>query len=1099
MGEELDFLKNASFYRRWLDRHKVDASRIALPDREGLFHLGRLRCVLPYFRACWRANPEAQVSETEGARRVRKPPEPPDWGSKTWKPLKDGNRIIGWSRFLRADQALDWVRFIEGIEESNEEATGQFLERLGKLVRGRWLVPVDDPLRGRLEILDRRVEAMRVAMKNGRLLWSRRVSLFPDIVRRNVTGLDVVHTPESERAGLTRYLCNGWSIDDSGALIEGEGATRWGPSTSRIPFRLHDAPRRLMLGASLQARAVDLEEPKDAPRIQVDEPGWEPPGKNLRAVFSLHDGWTHEDAIVLSQTASKKLRRWEEKELQVAIPAVAAHVELRVAEDDEVKRGDPLARAFIDLYALGWRRHEAERLGAEDGRLEIALPGVVTPFDAKILEIKRSKGRSVLLRETITFILEVRACVNVGDKLSTRHGIKGVVSRILGDEEMPPVADGRAEIVLSPVGIARRGAMGQFLEADDESEEVPHAGTIFVMRQTQDAASPSRFRICGAGAGPVRGQRYGEMEFWALMAHGAPEVARELLSVERSTARWMQWEKRTGERDDREKKIEEGDDQEKKAIEENHRTLATRALNRYLALVEVKIEKGRFVEHPSPQAFEIPTKNLTDFNDAWNLLEDAGRFADRGGLGVINLGGPLEINLEGHTRTIKRLYVLPPWLRPPSEGGAHQLTRAYRRLLISLLFGGNLTEAITECLRLALDEKIGAGRFLRREVLGRRLTRSARAVIIPRPDLRIDQISIPKRVAEVLFEGLSERSQSLVLVNRNPTLHRRGLIALRPVIEETDDAVFGLPLGVLQPLGADFDGDQVSIVAIETDAALNAAERLLPGSMSLRVDKFRRRGPAFPLLHELSAPEEEWKLAADSKMSQEDWSRSYSALIGERLHAINGGWDALAMKKAIAKNEKYWRGLGEEGWFGGPDNEGEAEEQMTKVYKSVRKKGQLGGILRRQLYLRKYPFRPTDDGSNETIRNQIEEANNFFWSTVDALQAVTERLVQSALSVKTGEGVISFDPDKYFKNPKEHAESLSVFNDSEADAALQLDRGLDPEKVSTALGESAQPAGLLRWIAHPRLDLLLDTIENAAQARSSGKAVNDPRISWFLD
>ena len=55
--------------------------------------------------------------------------------------------------------------------------------------------------------------------------------------------------------------------------------------------------------------------------------------------------------------------------------------------------------------------------------------------------------------------------ISVGDKLSGRHGNKGVISKILPEEDMPYMADGTpVDIILSPLGVPSRMNLGQILE-----------------------------------------------------------------------------------------------------------------------------------------------------------------------------------------------------------------------------------------------------------------------------------------------------------------------------------------------------------------------------------------------------------------------------------------------------------------------------------------------------------------------------------------------------------------------------------------------------------------------------------------------------------
>lgn len=1057
---------NAELYRKWLDEHGLTGAAAIVrrrgrdvavplpsPDERGLFWRGATPCVLPYLRVFWKRNPKSGGGAA------------PPWLPQTWTQLGDGDLGLakaapggGFVRFLRADQLLDCLKHL--VARGDDPAP--LVDAL-RTTLGTWLVPLDEPLRERLEILERRVETVRLGSRGDQWSWSRNHKLFPDDLRMSlVDGIDPVHTPESARAGLTRYLCEGWTVGDEGRLVAGSGASAWGPSTTHIPHRRHDGPRRLMLGASLQARSVSLVA-SDRPPVAAGEGTWTPPGRLLRASFAMREGWTHEDALVISETAAAKLECRTTRITRVLIPSVATRVELGGVDAGavEVAHGHALARAYIDAFALGLRRHDAERDGAKDGWVEVALPAAVAPFAGKVARVTRQVIRTPFWREMITFEIERTSRVQVGDKLSTRHGIKGVVSRILPDAEMPPTPDGPAEIVLSPLGIVRRGAMGQLREASKPDATVhPRAGTIFVMRQPQDAALPERCRVRGAerrGMHLHNGQRYGEMEQWALMAHGAAAIAKELLSARRSIAPWMEWEAKLGSGE--------------------YRTLATRALNRYLAIANVQIHAGNFVVDKEPLGvFEIAAK-WSGRGDPRDQLDDAKYFCSRGGLGKLALGRKVRVVVGDHddrnapVLELDHVYILPPWLRPSSAFQRNELTRAYWMLMTRLAWFQSKPSAIEDAVRkvvmLTLDARKGAGGFLRREVLGRRLTRSARAVIVPRPDLRIDQIAIPAWMAKELFEDLSDAARQLVLVNRNPTLHRRGLLALRPLIDPPGGPqVFGLPLGILQVLGADFDGDQATVVALETEAALREAERLLPGSEGLRLDKFRPLRPMFPFAGELAdRPQELARVAGAS--TQEAWCEAHAALQRDRLSQLGDGWSHPLVRAAIEGGEKLWRGIA-------TDVEWRklAVDDMETVLRGVRRKGELGGVLRRQLYRR------TFDGDQTS-----------FARVVQALQSVTETMTQTALSVKSGPGATEFDADGYFEAPLDRTELLAALDLS----ARRADCPLDANVIGTLLAASREPRGLLAWMARPDAATL-----HAQRSVSDSADSDDPRVSWFL-
>jgi len=331
---------------------------------------------------------------------------------------------------------------------------------------------------------------------------------------------------------------------------------------------------------------------------------------------------------------------------------------------------------------------------------------------------------------------------------------------------------------------------------------------------------------------------------------------------------------------------------------------------------------------------------------------------------------------------------------------------------------------VRRCLQ---EEGAGLPGFVRNHLLGRRLTRSARAVIVPRPDLRIDQISLPRAVFEALFAGLPEDAKQVVLVNRNPTLHRRGLLALRPVVDDApDSSVFGLPLGVLSSLAADFDGDQASVVALETEAARREAiEKLLPGAPGLRKDSFRT-APAFPLLKELSVPDLELPLALDTDLSQEEWAENHRRLVKDLLASMpseaNRAWIEREVRE-IDPDSSLWNGLGPGEWLT------RATAEVGELCRGQRRKAVYGGILRRELYRR-------DASDGERFRVAIE-----------ALQAITERLVQGALKVKAMK-LVELPPVK---------EVDRAFEGGISDELLaRIDATLDGDALRRALGSAVR-------------------------------------------
>jgi DNA-directed RNA polymerase subunit beta len=192
--------------------------------------------------------------------------------------------------------------------------------------------------------------------------------------------------------------------------------------------------------------------------------------------------------------------------------------------------------------------------------------------------------------EMVKAYVATKRVLSVGDKMAGRHGNKGVIAKILPEEDMPFLEDGtRVEIVLNPLGVPSRMNVGQILEThlgwaahslgfqaitpvfdgcvEKEIEEVlgeaglPKNGTttlydgrsgvpfeqkvtvgyIYMMKLYHLVDDKVHARATGpyslitqqplGGKSRFGGQRFGEMEVWALEAYGASNILQELLTV----------------------------------------------------------------------------------------------------------------------------------------------------------------------------------------------------------------------------------------------------------------------------------------------------------------------------------------------------------------------------------------------------------------------------------------------------------------------------------------------------------------------------------------------------------------------------------------
>ena len=192
--------------------------------------------------------------------------------------------------------------------------------------------------------------------------------------------------------------------------------------------------------------------------------------------------------------------------------------------------------------------------------------------------------------EMVKVYIATKRNLSVGDKMAGRHGNKGVISKILPEEDMPFLEDGTpVDIILNPLGVPSRMNVGQILEthlglaamngkframtgafdgaSESQIEEalkdsgMPESGTHTVFDGR--TGSPFEQKVCvgymyvlklhhlvdekvhARSTGPYSlitqqplggkarfgGQRFGEMEVWALEAYGAAYLLQELLTV----------------------------------------------------------------------------------------------------------------------------------------------------------------------------------------------------------------------------------------------------------------------------------------------------------------------------------------------------------------------------------------------------------------------------------------------------------------------------------------------------------------------------------------------------------------------------------------
>jgi DNA-directed RNA polymerase subunit beta len=222
--------------------------------------------------------------------------------------------------------------------------------------------------------------------------------------------------------------------------------------------------------------------------------------------------------------------------------------------------------------------------------LDTQIEELVYEMDREIEKVKRGDELPPGVLKKVKVYVASKRKISVGDKMAGRHGNKGVVAKVLPEEEMPFLEDGTpVEIVLNPLGVPSRMNVGQILETHlgwaakilgfriaspgfdgakepeikqerkkaglpedgkvvlrdgltgNQFDQKVTVGYIYMMKLAHMVDDKIHARSIGpyslvtqqplGGKAQFGGQRFGEMEVWALEAYGAAYTLQELLTV----------------------------------------------------------------------------------------------------------------------------------------------------------------------------------------------------------------------------------------------------------------------------------------------------------------------------------------------------------------------------------------------------------------------------------------------------------------------------------------------------------------------------------------------------------------------------------------
>ena len=355
----------------------------------------------------------------------------------------------------------------------------------------------------------------------------------------------------------------------------------------------------------------------DGPSTENGEIGL---GRNVLIGFMTWEGYNYEDAVLISEKLVKEdvytsihIEEFESEaretklgpeEITRDIPNIGDDAVKDLDEEGiirigaEVRSGDILVgkvtpKGETDLTAeerllraiFGEKAREVRDTSL---RVPHGEGGIVV--DVKIFTRENKDELSPGVNEMVRVYIAQKRKISVGDKMAGRHGNKGVVSRILREEDMPFMPDGTPlQIVLNPLGVPSRMNLGQVLEVhlgmaakalgwhvatpvfdgatEEDIEEClqqagmnPNGKTILYDGRTGEpfenpvtvgymyflklhhlvddkmhARSVGPYSLVTqqplGGKAQFGGQRFGEMEVWALEAYGAANTLQEILTV----------------------------------------------------------------------------------------------------------------------------------------------------------------------------------------------------------------------------------------------------------------------------------------------------------------------------------------------------------------------------------------------------------------------------------------------------------------------------------------------------------------------------------------------------------------------------------------
>jgi DNA-directed RNA polymerase subunit beta len=338
-------------------------------------------------------------------------------------------------------------------------------------------------------------------------------------------------------------------------------------------------------------------------------------------VFTRKGQEKDQRSLSIEQDEEERLRRDLEDEIRILqeqrneriyelFEGRKLSADLTVNRDVVIPKGEAITREMlqnIEPKALRKAQVASSRIDAAsevkeyEDRTERQIKILSDIYEEKIAKLRQGDELSPGVIKMVKVFIAMKRKLSVGDKMAGRHGNKGVIARILPEEDMPYLPDGTpVEIVLNPLGVPSRMNVGQILEthlgwaarvlglyyatpvfdgatekeikvrlaqagararelglpeminesgkavlydglSGDPFEQKVTVGYIYMLKLSHLVDDKIHARSIGpyslitqqplGGKAQFGGQRFGEMEVWALEAYGAAHILQELLTA----------------------------------------------------------------------------------------------------------------------------------------------------------------------------------------------------------------------------------------------------------------------------------------------------------------------------------------------------------------------------------------------------------------------------------------------------------------------------------------------------------------------------------------------------------------------------------------